>query len=380
MRDVISDKAFLDLVERVYSAGSDPSQWRHFVDAVHGYLPGAAVSMFLSLNGTQLQDESSTAGIPQDSLAAYFNHYQFVNPYFPLYAQVKVGEVQRLSQQVTASAVKKLEFYCDWLKPAGDFTHAAGVTLVREETRQLRINLDIPDRYGHIEGAAAAFLSRISPHIKRAFEVNDQLKAAAVTRESLVHLIDKVEGAVAIVGSGGHVWQVNSEIEALARDGSLLRIRGDKRIAFRNAQTNEHYRRALAAALTQTPEATETTFPIECPAFGHGSVMVLPLRAIASIATFGANSPLALVIIRRSFQRPVFSKQLVRAHFGLTPAEAEVAILLAEGFNPQAIAETVGVSKETIRKQLSAVYAKMGVRRQAEVVARIAALAPVLRL
>jgi DNA-binding CsgD family transcriptional regulator len=52
----------------------------------------------------------------------------------------------------------------------------------------------------------------------------------------------------------------------------------------------------------------------------------------------------------------------------LTPAECRVAILLADGHSPATIAEMVGVSRNTLKTQMSSIYGKTGTSRQAQLV------------
>lgn len=57
--------------------------------------------------------------------------------------------------------------------------------------------------------------------------------------------------------------------------------------------------------------------------------------------------------------------------YGLTPAEARLAVLLAEGIDVETAAQQLSVSIQTIRSQLKSVFAKTNVSRQAELVARL---------
>jgi DNA-binding CsgD family transcriptional regulator len=59
---------------------------------------------------------------------------------------------------------------------------------------------------------------------------------------------------------------------------------------------------------------------------------------------------------------------LLQELFGLSPAEARVAGLLANGLTLKQIAHEQGTQHETVRKQLRAVYQKTGTHRQAELV------------
>lgn len=57
--------------------------------------------------------------------------------------------------------------------------------------------------------------------------------------------------------------------------------------------------------------------------------------------------------------------------YGLTPAEAAIANLLAQGLSPEDIARTNGTALTTVRSQLKKVLAKLGVSRQAEAVSTL---------
>lgn len=61
--------------------------------------------------------------------------------------------------------------------------------------------------------------------------------------------------------------------------------------------------------------------------------------------------------------------------FGLTTAEAETTVLLANGGSLEAIAEARGVSVDTVRTQLRRVFTKTGIHRQGELVCAVGRLA-----
>jgi len=55
--------------------------------------------------------------------------------------------------------------------------------------------------------------------------------------------------------------------------------------------------------------------------------------------------------------------------FGLSPAEARLASFLANGASLEEAALQFGISRETVRNQLKAVFAKTDTHRQSELVA-----------
>ena len=64
----------------------------------------------------------------------------------------------------------------------------------------------------------------------------------------------------------------------------------------------------------------------------------------------------------------------MQAALGLTPAETEIALLLAEGRTLRQIAATTGRGYNTVRTHPSHIFVKLGVSRQFDVAQRVLAL------
>jgi DNA-binding CsgD family transcriptional regulator len=98
---------------------------------------------------------------------------------------------------------------------------------------------------------------------------------------------------------------------------------------------------------------------------------VLPVHGAARTPFLGARALLTLTAIEpRAAPKPAL---LARA-FGLTPAEARLASIIAEGLNPERAAEELAISKVTARNQLGAIFAKTSTHRQSELVALLSRL------
>jgi DNA-binding CsgD family transcriptional regulator len=100
-------------------------------------------------------------------------------------------------------------------------------------------------------------------------------------------------------------------------------------------------------------------------------IRVLPLAAAAHSPFLGARALLLLCELRA---KPAPEPALLARAFGLTLAEARLAALLATGIALEAAAQRLGVSRETARTQLKAVFAKTETHRQSELVALLAQL------
>ena len=60
--------------------------------------------------------------------------------------------------------------------------------------------------------------------------------------------------------------------------------------------------------------------------------------------------------------------QLLAQLFGLTPQEARLALLLADGSTLAAAAHSLGVAETAARSYSKRIYAKMGIRSQSDIV------------
>ena len=74
------------------------------------------------------------------------------------------------------------------------------------------------------------------------------------------------------------------------------------------------------------------------------------------------------------------SIDLLRCHFGLTPAEARLALQLVEGETLRAAAIKLSITYETARTRLKNIFSKTGTCGQAELVIVIVTALPRLNL
>ena len=92
------------------------------------------------------------------------------------------------------------------------------------------------------------------------------------------------------------------------------------------------------------------------------------------IQPIGNGSGQAVVAVRHGGAKSPGLADRVKSLFRLGPAEADIAVQLSRGSDIQEIAVARGVTINTIRTQLASAMVKVGVRRQAELVAAVAGL------
>jgi DNA-binding CsgD family transcriptional regulator len=124
------------------------------------------------------------------------------------------------------------------------------------------------------------------------------------------------------------------------------------------------------ALLTQMLERKDAPVGWSIPVPGDAAhvpfvIHMLPLRGAARDVFSGAKSVLYVTPVQG--QKPP-AVELLEALFDLTPAEARIAGLIAEGQTVDSITSTLSVSANTVRTHLKSIFSKTGVGRQAELV------------
>jgi DNA-binding CsgD family transcriptional regulator len=88
------------------------------------------------------------------------------------------------------------------------------------------------------------------------------------------------------------------------------------------------------------------------------------------------RQPMALVLIIDPDDEPEPTVALLRRLYGLTEAEAEVALHVMHGADLKQISEELSISYTTVRTHLQHVFDKTETHRQAELVRLLLALNP----
>ena len=140
-------------------------------------------------------------------------------------------------------------------------------------------------------------------------------------------------------------------------------------------------------------EDTLAGMSIAAPSTNVASRRYLRLRGMAASHRFGFSFsalhpqqtrggfgmvPVAMLVLHDGNLNIKCDGFVIQELFGLTPAEADVGVLLSEGANAESIATMRGVATSTVRSQLRTLFLKTGTQRQGELVRRLLTLPQLL--
>jgi len=373
-----TDTTFPHLLDLIYAAGLEPSAWQTFLDALTEPFGGANGVLYAYDKQSGLTDFSFNYGTDPAFHASYADHYYKLNPYGSAVIGLEVGRVLPARYTGRMSEIIRSEFYNDWMKPQGIPADHFGVMLRNDEREHVVIGIAPHtslfvrhhDRY-------ARELATLVPHITRALAMNDMVEKVQATSQLLDSVLESY-GAAAFLIVRGRPELINTKAAQLLATRVFRINRYGNLVAGRPEDESR-----LASALEQAHRASPPlpVGPVKCVSRDYGTayyVWLMPLspstrgNVLPELQSGGSSRVLMLV---STMGQMTIAPETIREALQLTRAEAQLASAIAGGSTMVQYATKSGLSRHTVRNQLSSIFAKTGTSRQAELVALIATLA-----
>lgn len=214
------------------------------------------------------------------------------------------------------------------------------------------------------------FLGRMMPHWDRAFGLQQQILTHAALGDVWGETLERMGLACALIDGGGKVLHAN------ARYGAAL-----ARLAARGPGAG------APGALSEQMRLDRMTQALVAASVAGGQGPLAPRGALLhwegepvgfffrppALETHARQlgNPVGLVVLREEGAGEAARLALAQCGWGLTPAEAQVALCVMRGAAPGAIAAELGVSINTVRSHLAQLYAKTETPGKAELAARL---------
>lgn len=199
-----------------------------------------------------------------------------------------------------------------------------------------------------------------------------------MSTRTLTGILSLVDGAAFLLSRRGRVVSCNQEAASITHKDSYCVLRRDKHLVFRDVRDDEAYLKALSLAFAGA-HPRMSSFPIAGALTRDAVAFLLPFAQPGSLADQPIQDTFAVLILRPCALATA-PPAILRTLYGLTTAEIDIVNAIVLGMSVDSAAECLGIARATARNQVSAAMAKMGVNRQAQLVAQVGALVPRLRL
>lgn len=368
-----SDREVLRVLSDLYAAGLGETGWPAGLRSLAA-LFGAAGAVQFDLDrraGRILAIE--TQGVEQGQ-GDYVARMNAINPRVK-YALARPGcHTSCDYESLPEAAIRRHEFYA-WLTRACGTKYFIGSRMIDAGEVSAFVSVEFAAEHGHPRAEEVELFARLTPHIANARRITKVMARAAALNALSEMLREAIPWAVFGLDGKGRVIAANRRATALAGRGDGLAIEKGRLKALRAAE--DRTLQLILAHSLRTAQATGT-YP--------GGALAIPrrtgrvayaLRAFPTGIAAGARAeavPRVLVMVHDPDGQGRTRPEDLRAFFGLTEREGELALLVTDGLSLYDAADRLAIARNTARVHMASILRKTGVHSQAALVRLIGSL------
>ncbi|XHR99262.1 hypothetical protein ACFB49_08570 [Sphingomonas sp. DBB INV C78] len=364
------DQISLEAIDRFGAAALEPSNWlpalQSLADATR-----SARGQLVGIGGPAAIPFNWVTGFPDDALAEFVaidGGNPAINPRVAAAARFPSDEVVFEKHYDAVRPHLKSSIYADF-SATHDIPHGCQAVIGQGADGMVGLAVLRTARDGTTSEEDRAAFARIVPHVRAAVRLQVALeqqgaKLVAGAFETMGVAAFLCDGAGKVVSHTPSADRLLSQRRLKLSGGVLLASIEDESGKLRRA-----INRVATVPPDQPPPPSSTVMLRGAP--GEMPLLAEIARLPTNAWTFGAGARV-LVVVKGRKPRSENMVDALMAAYGLSQAEADVALRLLDAEGRETIAAARGVSLDTVRAQIKAIFAKLEVNREVELISRLA--------
>ncbi|WP_225771626.1 helix-turn-helix transcriptional regulator [Inquilinus sp. Marseille-Q2685] len=367
-------------MQRIYDAAVSPGDWAPALNSTATAV-GGLCGFLMAGNQPGRRIDLSVGVMANPGLLARFSSALETGPLPPWIETMAVGQARRISDMQSESDYARSEFYNEIVRPQDAFYGAFAQLESTSNQRSIIAFGRTRQARDFADGGVAAFQA-VVPHLINALRLRQRLGEADLRAADADAVLDRIDLGVILVDDQARPVRLNSAAEAIVARSDGLSA-GPAGLAAGRADETRRLRRAIAMAAAAGTGPTSTDAAVRAataaarlqvsrPSGLRPLILtVIPIRNLSTSRQQGRVQRAAVFVAdpNRTLDTPV---GVLRELFGLTAAEAALAIEVGQGDGLQAVADRLSIATTTARTHLTRVFEKTGTNRQAELVRLLA--------
>lgn len=356
---------FSELVATIYQGPLEPVPWKSALDLLRLHLRASYVTLMLRPPTAEREAlmVNAAGDRPVNREGEYNKYYYALDPFVDL----PPDRVVTVEELIGETKWRESEFYKQFLKPL-DILHALGADIRTEEGLECRFRVARSHREPPFSESDKALCTVVLPHLKRAVRLHSQLELIDSERRLYAGTVDRMLVGTVILDETGRVLKSNLVADELLREADGMRLVSGVLRADQAAE-NRELQRLVKQALTGETDGKPAVVEAISITRRSGRKLGVLIRSLPRTGwSEGKRRQSVALFIRDAGRKSEASREVVRRLFDLTPAEASLALALANGLTLDEAADGLSIRKNTARAHLRAIFAKIGVTRQTALV------------
>lgn len=379
--NVLSSDLYSDLIPSIYESSICPERWTDNLDRMAQLIGagGAGLLLLETLNVyhysiSYLTSNYCSNGCVSEKMMEYQQEYSI----YEKDAFSKLGESTPLSlvkddlfetDKEAASARPDVLF----LRRHYNVFERFGVRINddREFVNGITFQYDVSR--GNITNSEWRKLSPLLVHVKKSIEISRSFTILKARYNAILAALNRVEMAYAIALSCGEVIVFNEYAQTTFDKNDGISLSNDRKLNTNCRETNAEIAATIRAVSNTVSGISRSSGKlIMVPKSSKNEPLLLeisPLRDTTRELDSFLNG--ALITIVDPEEQSSVNTAGMKELYNLTEAESSVADMMVEGAMNQAIADTRGVSLQTVKSQVKSVLCKTGTKNRADLIRRV---------
>lgn len=357
------------VLDLIYDAAAENDLWPRALTAIAdltrsegGILFGQSLSaerIYFDYNG-RLSEECNRA----------YQARHMQNPWSQYMETKPIGQLVMSDAAISLSELQTTAFYDEVLRPQ-EVGHNGMMALAARDDFRAAFNLCRSVRRGPFDLEELRLLEWLSPHLCRSVALGFRIDGYVAMQRASFDALDRLADGVIVLDRKARVLFTNAAARRIAEHGAL---RLQHPIATDSQAHSQRLSELIRTALQGSAGGT-----MSLPRDANGRPLTILVSSIRSkelgrLSDAGVkDAAVMLFVIDPANRRSIPLGQIMDA-YGLTLAEARVALAASSGNTVAETAQSLGLSPNTIKTHLRHVFAKTGLGRQAELAGLIAAM------
>jgi DNA-binding CsgD family transcriptional regulator len=349
------------VLDLIYDAAAENDLWRDVLTAIADLTNSQGGILFGFSFTKQTVYFDFNARLSEECKQA-FQERHMVNPWSDHMENQPVGRLVMSEEAIPLNDLKRTLFYDEVLRPQ-DVGHNGMMVLAKKKDFHAAFNLCRTLKQGPLKSPEQRLLEWLTPHLRRSATLGLHIDSYTSIRNAAFDVLDRLSDGVVILDRNGSILFANSMARALESQG-VVRLR--QPITTPSPAHSQRLAELIRLTLSGAPGGT-----MSFPRNADGqllTIMISPIRSkdLGRLSDAGFKSAAAVLFIIDPSNRLSMPLSQIMDAFGLTQAEARVALATSSGNNVVETARLLNLSPNTIKTHLRRVFTKTATAGQTE--------------
>lgn len=367
----LDQSTLLQLIELIYTAAIQPEQWGAVMHAIGKVYQARYTNFYVANTAQQQVMLFQSIDTEPEVIASWATNFaphdaRIIN--YVMNPDSKTGLTVTNDDMVDRKKFSQSFAYNEFLAPT-ECEETLAIIAAQHGPLRVITSINRSERVGRYSAEECRFMDALKPHLQRAAYISTQLSSLSQAQQLSCELMDQLPFGVVAVGHDGKVLEINKRAHQLLHGIDELLIQSGQ-LLIRDKAANTALQQAIASSITLHTSNHRQNVCIAVPRNDgkHRPLQVLVNPLTQHQSAFALRAGAALVFLFGEDHAPQLNQRVLSELYGLTRAETQLAVQLAQGHTLDQIATLNCISMNTVRTHMKHLFTKTECTTQAQLV------------